>query len=747
MILQSSSASFNFSSNFFDFPPQLCPCKNFVFSKRRGRRRKLYSSYFSFRACVIPTDSKNKNLRSIEGARNYVASQVSYEMESEESSSSSLSSPPSSTIQIGSNFTNFQEDPIVDKLRTQLGVIHPIPSPPIPINRNIAGLFVFFFFVGVVFDKVWTSRKRNKMMGSDDKLRGVWPQVPTSFSLFLEKDLQRKESVEWVNMVLGKLWKVYRGGIEDWIIGLLQPVIDNLKKPDYVQRVEIKQFSLGDEPLSVRNVERRTSRRVNDLQYQIGLRYTGGARMLLMLSLNFGIIPITVPVGVRDFDIDGELWVKLRLIPTEPWVGAVSWAFVSLPKIKFELSPFRLFNIMVFGPASYNQESHSDDVMLDCVLLRFLTKLLTEDLPRLFVRPKKIVLDFQKGKAVGPVANYFKSGEMQEGNKDFVGELSVTLVDARKLLYFEEASFLHTDLWRSLLHRVDGIFCFAWFFSSICFIYWFLVFMSGKTDPYVALSLGDQVIRSKKNSQTTVIGPPGEPIWNQDFQFLVANPRKQKLSIQVKDSLGFTDLTIGTGEVDLGSLQDTVPTDRIITLRRGWGFYSKGSSGELLLRLTYKAYVEDEEDDTTGAESIDTDASDDELSDSDESDASYEAGERDSSNVTDKESFMDVLAALIVSEEFQGIVASESGSNKHFDDVSSTGSTNLRSRGPNAESTPSNSDEGSGAPEKHVGMEIEDKVALKVYRAGGRDTRVDRRGPGSRGMGELIGTVSDGRLI
>ncbi|CAN1239756.1 hypothetical protein LINGRAPRIM_LOCUS2466 [Linum grandiflorum] len=68
--------------------------------------------------------------------------------------------------------------------------------------------------------------------------------------------------------------------------------------------------------------------------------------MLLMLSLKFSVIPIMVPVGIRDFDIDGELWVKLRLIPTEPWVGAVSWAFVSLPKIKFELSPFRLFNLM-----------------------------------------------------------------------------------------------------------------------------------------------------------------------------------------------------------------------------------------------------------------------------------------------------------------------------------------------------------------------------------------------------------------
>lgn len=579
-----------------------------------------------------PNERGNRNLNlARRGAKTFVVNQISNELDSEEELSQE------STIQMGSNFANFTEDPIVDKLRTQLGVIHPIPAPP--INRNIVGLFVFFFFVGVVFDKLWTSRKRR----SDEQgRRGAWPQVPTSFSLFLEKDLQRKESVEWVNMVLGKLWKVYRSGLENWIIGLLQPVIDNLKKPDYVQRVEIKQFSLGDEPLSVRNVERRTSRRVNDLQYQIGLRYTGGARMLLMLSLKVGITPLVVPVpvGVRDFDIDGELWVKLRLIPSEPWVGAVQWAFVSLPKIKFELSPFRLFNLMAIP-----------------VLSMFLTKLLTEDLPRLFVRPKKIVLDFQSGKAVGPVANYFKSGEIQEGNRDFVGELSVTLVDARKLSYI----------------------------------------FYGKTDPYVILSLGDQMIRSKKNSQTTVIGPPGEPIWNQDFHMLVANPRKQKLYIQVKDSFGFTDLTIGTGEVDLLSLQDTVPTDRIVVLQRGWGLLRNRSSGEILLRLTYKAYVEDEEDDTTEAESIDTDASDDELSDSDESNATYEQVEQNFSNETDKESLIDVLAALIVSEEFQGIVSYETGNGKPSADVSNKVSTG--SLVSDAESIPSDSDrvpEGSG---------------------------------------------------
>ncbi|XP_072967062.1 tricalbin-3-like [Typha angustifolia] len=541
----------------------------------------------------------------------------------------------SETMQLASKFTNYQEDPLVDKLRTQLGVIHPIPSPP--INRNIVGFFVFFFFVGVVFDKIWTSRKRNK---AEDVIKnGTWPQVPTSFSLFLEKDLQRKESVEWVNMVLGKLWKVYRSGLENWIIGLLQPVIDNLKKPDYVQRVEIKQFSLGDEPLSVRNVERRTSRRVNDLQYQIGLRYTGGARMLLSLSLKFGIIPIVVPVGVRDFDIDGELWVKLRLIPTEPWVGAVSWAFVSLPKIKFELSPFRLFNLMAIP-----------------VLSMFLTKLLTEDLPRLFVRPKKIVLDFQKGKALGPVAENSEDDAIHQGNKDSVGELSVTLVDARKLSY--------------------AIFA--------------------KTDPYVILSLDDQEIRSKKNSQTTVIGPPGKPIWNQDFHLLVANPRKQKLLIQVKDSFGFTDFTVGTGEVELGSLQDTVPRDTIVPLRGGWNLFRRQSSGEILLRLTYKAYVEDEEDDGGEPELVYSDASDDETLDYEKENGIDGQSISDYPSGKERETFMDVLAALLVSEEFRGIVASETINFKGSDDFNYPKSTRSKVRAGGAGSPSLDSENASG---------------------------------------------------
>ncbi|KAL1061670.1 hypothetical protein V6Z11_D13G028400 [Gossypium hirsutum] len=159
----------------------------------------------------------------------------------------------------------------------------------------------------------------------------------------------------------------------------------------------------------------------------------------------------------------------------------------------------------------------------------------------------------------------------------------------------------------------------------------------------------------------------------------------------------FVYLMHGNFQVDLGSLQDTVPTDKIVVLRGGWGVFRKRSRGEILLRLTYKAYVEDEEHDTTATESVSADFSDDELSDIDESNGTYEQGIKLNTDETNKESFMDVLAALIVSEEFQGIVSSEPLS-KNLDDISRTGPSKTRLNGVNTEAAPSDSDKGSEPP-------------------------------------------------
>ncbi|CAM6090673.1 unnamed protein product [Calypogeia fissa] len=429
--------------------------------------------------------------------------------------------------------------------------------PPFPPNTgNVLGGLGAFLLIWIILDAlIWRvsreSSTRNVRMVDEEEGESLRSRAPSALSVLLERDLRRKESVEWVNMVIGKFWNLYRRGIETWTVSLLQPIIDGLEKPEYVTKIEVKQFFLGDEPLTVRTVERRTSRRADDLQYHIGVRYTGGARLLLAITLKWAIIPITIPVGVRGLDVDAEMWVKLRMVPYEPWIGQATWAFVNLPKIKLVLAPFRLVNLMAIPFLSI-----------------FLAKLLTEDLPMLFVRPNKNVVDFLEGRVVGPVSKDFKDGVMLDGTRSFAGELSVTLVESRKLPYIPYL----------------------------------------KTDPYCIFVLGDQVRRSKRNSQTSIIGPPGAPVWNQDFKLLVVDHKAQHLSLTLHDTLGFTSYPIGSGDIDLRTLQDTVPIDRKIILRSGWGPFPRRFAGELILRLTYKAYIDEDGEEEFAGELTPTDS-------------------------------------------------------------------------------------------------------------------------------------------
>lgn len=148
-------------------------------------------------------------------------------------------------------------------------------------------------------------------------------------------------------------------------------------------------------------------------------------------------------------------------------------------------------------------------------------------------------------------------------------------------------------------------------------------------------------------------------------------------------------------QVDLSSLKDTVPADRIVVLRGGWTPFGNGSAGEIVLRLTYKAYVEDEEDERSEKLLTDTEASEDDLSDSDESDVPV--SKKEYIMESDKESFMDVLAALLVSEEFRGIVATETMNAKSVDAETNTSASESEPNESNVEPTQSVSATDSGS--------------------------------------------------
>jgi hypothetical protein len=88
----------------------------------------------------------------------------------------------------------------------------------------------------------------------------------------------------------------------------------------------------------------------------------------------------------------------------------------------------------------------------------------------------------------------------------------------------------------------------------------------------------------------------------------------------------------------------------------GWGLFGKRSSGEVLLRLTYKAYVEDEEDEGVKTEYAAGYISDEDVLEYVRIDGG--AKQKGDFSGNERETFMDLLAQLLVSEEFQGIVSS-----------------------------------------------------------------------------------------
>lgn len=275
------------------------------------------------------------------------------------------------------------------------------------------------------------------------------------------------------------------------------------------------------------NLGTALTRRANDLQYHFGLRYTGGARCLLNLKLGKAGVETLIPVGVYDLDVDAELWLKLRLAPVKPYVGTLSLAFVRLPTIKLVLAPFRVVNLFSIP-----------------FLSNFLSKLLTVDLPRLLVLPRHITFDFMpQGQnvmdSVEAMEASLESGQMDESiasgvldllktgttepnlpqaepSEAFVGELSVTVCDAHDL-------------------PIRGF--------------------TGWSNPYCILALGDQVLESKRNKETSHPAGHKDPVWNQDFQFLVDDPSRQKLMIRVRDSTLTLNPNIGYCQINLAELK------------------------------------------------------------------------------------------------------------------------------------------------------------------------------------------------
>jgi Ca2+-dependent lipid-binding protein len=150
------------------------------------------------------------------------------------------------------------------------------------------------------------------------------------------------------------------------------------------QRLRIMEFTLDHEAPYFSNMRRRTSRKDSDLNGVVDVRYTGGARMLLLIEVGTGRWRVKIPVMVSDLDLESKLWLKIRLAPMCPWIGTLGLGFVGPPSIKVQLNPYNRIRLMKIP-----------------ILQAFLTKFFTVDLPALITLPKRLEINIPPAVTAG----------------------------------------------------------------------------------------------------------------------------------------------------------------------------------------------------------------------------------------------------------------------------------------------------------------------------------------------------------
>ena len=324
---------------------------------------------------------------------------------------------------------------------------------------------------------------------------------------------------------------------------------------------------------------------------------------------------------VRNLDIDAALWIRTRLAPYEPFVTAADIGFRSVPSVTFDLASAGIPITSI--PAVRN----------------WLVQLLTKDIPEKFVVPNVVTLDLGNP-AVDAAARGGQGGSSSLPSPP--GPPSTLSVPELQLYFPEQAALFDAmdidsngslsvqeiyqglvdwgytahdavDTFRTMdINRDDAIslaeFCQAWpelaasFVPDryrgelVCFVrraelqdsWW-----TRWSDPRVVVELvmeeeqkeqqcPKQCYSSKWDSQTSVTGGVGRPVFLQTFEFKSIDATQERLKVKLQERWGRR--TIGTGSIPLASVLERPNQSVAVSMTNGH---------QLWVELSYADYVQD----------------------------------------------------------------------------------------------------------------------------------------------------------
>lgn len=392
--------------------------------------------------------------------------------------------------------------------------------------------------------------------GSGNTNRRLTNAADVALTSFSDTDADENGATPlWINYTLARMWSLFQKNTKLLIQNTIQPVLDETPKPDFLKAVQVLQFMPGRQAPIVQSLRRLPSRALSEVQYAIRIRLASSSVASFQVDVGFGRFQFPVTATLQNLDVDANCWVGLVLAPYEPFCTSVQYALLESPRVSFDMTVAGFIPITAIP-----------------VLRSFFFRVLTEEIPKQFIFPKTVLLDFTPEHIRRSRAGYSATGksydEMTEedlikenpeqwalfdsldldGGGSLSGvELFVGLKDWGYTAEDASKSFAKLDL-----NNDDSVsfreFCQMWPMLASSFIPnryegVLTVFLRraeglprarfGSTDPCVRFRLNEQEVDSKLRSQTLGDNSPGRSAWMETFNLNCLDATEEELEVIV----------------------------------------------------------------------------------------------------------------------------------------------------------------------------------------------------------------------
>jgi len=227
-------------------------------------------------------------------------------------------------------------------------------TSPVPI---VLFASLFFYFVGR-----WRGFFRGRYQEITRPSSRQFPRWVAAMDSTLYQAAPQQETIPtFVNYALQRLWKLFQKNSRQLTQEQLQPLLDEVNKPTWVQYVRLVRYVVGDNAPVIREWQPVPARSLAEFQCTCRLFYASASQLEFQVGMHVTeLLPalnwlwlfskkppshqrhpspiIMVPVTLSNLQLDARLWSAFTLVPFAPYVSSWRYAVMETPHVEFDMT-------------------------------------------------------------------------------------------------------------------------------------------------------------------------------------------------------------------------------------------------------------------------------------------------------------------------------------------------------------------------------------------------------------------------